>query len=189
MKSDVVIPGIGIGGMTEKYDIKILICYLLDAVQTPLSRDQLNAVFQDGQVVNYFAFCDTLTELLKSGHLRQELRDGREVLLLNPLGVETARRLDRSLPKSLRDNVLTSALQLIARLRIERDNDVSIRPVHNGYMVDCRTHDGDFDIMRLSLYAPDRAQADTIRLRFLHDPSYIYQRLIELLLEQPEAGS
>ena len=60
MNDHVVIPGIGIGGMTDKYEIKILICYLLYSVHAPLSREQLNLIFQEEQLVNYFSFCYAL---------------------------------------------------------------------------------------------------------------------------------
>lgn len=186
MNNETIVPGVGVGGMTEKYDIKILICYLLDAVRTPLTREQLNAIFQADQLVNYFSFCDAFAELIASGHLSLEQLDGQEVIRLHSLGKETARRLDRSLPRSLRDNVVESALRLIARLKIERENDVQILPCTNGCTVECRMHDGDFDILRLSVYAPDQAQAETIRERFLHDPTRIYQGLIGLLLENEE---
>ena len=178
MANEVIVPGVGVGGMTEKYDIKILICYLLSSVPSPLSREELNAVFQDEQLVNYFSFCDALSELLESGHLHRE----DEVLVLDELGRETAKRLDRSLPSSLRDRVVETAMRLLARRKIEQENQVDITPYQNGFQVHCTMHDADFDLLRLSMYAPDRAQADAIKARLLEDPSRIYQGLIELLL-------
>ena len=69
MDHTVVVPGVGRGGMTDKYQVKILICYLMSAVSAPFTADQLNEIFQDTQIVNYFTFCEALNELKEGGHL------------------------------------------------------------------------------------------------------------------------
>lgn len=178
--SDQIVPGIGVGGLTDKYEIKILICYLLYCIKSPLSREQLNMIFQDEQLVNYFSFCDAFKELVESEHL-SATEDGRYAL--NPLGEETALRLNRSLPKSLRDNVVNTAIQLMARLKLERENEASIIPYQNGFLVQCVIHDVDFDLMRFELFAPDELQAERIRERFLADPAKVYQTMIAALTE------
>ncbi len=181
---NVVVPGIGVGAMSDKYQIKVLICYLLHSVPSPLSKEQLGAVFQEGQYVNYFSFCDALQELTDAGHLSLD-SDGRYIL--EPLGVEIAKRLERNLPKSLRDNVVTAAMHLIAQLKVERENEVRILPHQNGFMVHCTSHDGSFVILKLELYAPDQIQAERIRERFLADPAGIYQQVAGLLIGELEA--
>lgn len=189
MDNETIVPGVGVGGLNEKYDIKILICYLLHSVNTPLSREQLNFIFQNEQLVNYFSFCDALEELLRDGHLSVSKSSLGEVYALNPLGIETAERLKRSLPQSLRDNVVTAAMHLIARVKIERENKVEMEPHQNGLMVHCTMHDADFDLMRLSVFAPDDIQAERIKNRFLENPSKIYQGLISLLLDESKTDS
>ena len=69
MDHTVVVPGVGRGGMTDKYQVKILICYLMSAVSAPFTADQLNEIFQDTQIVNYFTFCEALDELKEGGQM------------------------------------------------------------------------------------------------------------------------
>ena len=140
MDNETIIPGVGINGMTEKYDIKILICYLLDSIGKPLTMEQMNDIFQQEQVVNYFSFCDALKELIEDGHLRIANNDSGEIYSLNPLGEETARRLDRSLPRSLRDNIVTTAMNLLSKRKLESENEVIIEPYQNGLMAVSYTH-------------------------------------------------
>lgn len=183
MNNDMVVPGVGVGGVMEKYEIKILICYLLDSVHTPLTREQLNLIFQDDAYVNYFWFCDTLQDLIESEHIRVEEKDGEETFVLLPLGKETAKRLNRNLPKSLRDNVVESAMRILARLKKERENEATIEPYGNGFWVHCIVHDVDFDLMHIKVYAPDEAQAEMIQKRFMEDPSKVYSGLMHILLD------
>ncbi|MEG2814214.1 MAG: DUF4364 family protein, partial [Oscillospiraceae bacterium] len=153
-----IVAGIGVGGLKDKYEIKILICYLLNSIEIPLSKEQLNYIFQGESFVNYFSFCDALNELLQNGHISQKVNDknsNEEIYYLNELGVETAQKLKNSLPKSLKDNVITAAMQLIAKNKSGKENEVSIEPYKNGFMVHCIFHDIDFDLMRLDVFAPD----------------------------------
>ncbi|WMJ23384.1 DUF4364 family protein [Paludicola sp. MB14-C6] len=183
MSKETIVPGIGIGGLKDKYDIKILICYLLHTIQTPLSRDQLNYVFQDDQIVNYFSFCDALAELLETNHIQTKRQCNQEVFELNALGVETAKQLYQSLPTSLRDRVVTTAMKLLANIKNEKENEVIIKPYKNGYLVKCTIHEINFDLMSYEVFVPDLLQAEKIKVKFQEKPSKIYQGLIQLLLD------
>lgn len=183
MDNEVIIPGVGIGPMTDKYDIKILICYLLKSVNVPLSKEQINYIFQNEQFVNYFSFCDALKDLVDSDHISCKIKETKETYTLLKLGEETADKLQHSLPKSLRDNVVKAAIQLLAKIKKERENEVEIQPYENGYMVNCVMHDDSFDLLRLNIFAPDTLQADKIKEKFLDDPVKVYRGLIKLLLD------
>ena len=52
------------GSLSDIYEIKILICYLLSCIEKPLSKEQVNYVFQFNSIVNYFSFCQALKELI-----------------------------------------------------------------------------------------------------------------------------
>ena len=181
MDNEIIIPGVGIGPMTDKYDIKILICYLLKSVNVPLSKDQLNFIFQNEQFVNYFSFCDALKDLIDSNHI-SHLSSG-DIYTLNELGRDTSQKLERSLPKSLRDNVVEAAIEMLATIKKERENEVKISTYENGYMVNCIMHDDSFDLLQLGLFVPDTLQAEKIKEKFLNNPTRLYSGLIKLLLD------
>lgn len=183
MDNETIVAGVGVGGLQDKYDIKILICYLLYTVNSPLSREQLNYVFQDGSFANYFSFCDALSELISSQHISAERNEFDEIYTLNDFGKETAQKLNHLLPSSLKDNIVLSAMQLLAKIKHERENEVIIKPCKNGFDVHCIIHDVEFDLMDFRLFAPDKLQAEKIKENFLKNPSKIYQTLIQLLVE------
>lgn len=183
MENDVIIPGIGTSPMTDIYDIKILICYILKSIDTKISKQQLNTVFQDGQYVNYFSFCDALQELIKSGHITAQKAEFDEVYTLNPLGVETADKLERALPTSLKDRVVAAAISLLSQTKLLKENQTEITPFQNGYNVRCVMHDENFDLLDFKLFVPDMMQAEKVKSLFLKDPVNFYKNLIALLLE------
>ena len=91
------------GGLLEIYDVRILICYLLDSVDKPMTKDQLNHIFREERVVQYFTFSDALAQLVQDGHLSIQVKDGEEYYQLEPLGKGTAKRLQSVLSRAMRD--------------------------------------------------------------------------------------
>lgn len=183
MKANTFVPGVGSGGLNDKYEIKILICYLLKSINVPFSREQLSYIFQDEQIVNYFVFCDALAELIASGHIISEKNGADEIYTLGEIGIETADKLGSSLPSSLRDNLVVASIKLIARVKNERENEADIVPYKNGFLVKCVIHDVEFDLLKFDMYAPDMLQAERIKQNFQDNPLKIYQGFVKLLID------
>lgn len=81
---------------------------------------------------------------------------------------------------------MQTAMRLLARQKHESENEVTIVPSDQGFQVICTIHDIDFDLMQISLYAPDEIQAEIIRQNFLKDPSGLYQSVIDRMTKQIE---
>jgi len=183
MQTNTFVPGVGSGGLNDKYEIKILICYLLKSIKVPFSREQLIYVFQDEQLVNYFVFCDALAELLASGHIIAEKNGIDEIYTLGKIGMETADKLASSLPSSLKDNLVGASIKLLARVKNEQENEANIIPYKNGFLVKCVIHDVEFDLLKFDMYAPDMLQAERIKRNFQDNPLKIYQGFVQLLID------
>lgn len=179
-----IIAGVPIGGMTDKYDIKILVCYLIDSLKKDISRQELNYIFTQHQYVNYFSFCEALSELLQSGHLTANKTEFDEVYSLNKIGFETSEKLRYSLPSSFREKILKTAMEFLARIKRENENEVQISSYKNGYKVSIIIHDTDFDLMKLELFAPDMLQSEKIKDNFLENPTLFYQTVISSLIDK-----
>lgn len=178
-----IIAGIGIGPITDISQIKILICYLLNSIDIKLTQNQIHEILNENSLVSYFSLCETITSLLDTGHISVVKENSDDYFQLNELGVKTSTELESALPPSLRDSVITTAIKSIARIKVERENNVVITKNENGYMVTCTITTGNFNVMTLSLYAPDLIQAEKIKEHFYKDPIKLYQSIINDLLD------
>ena len=169
-----IIAGISPGGLKETYEVKILVCYLLNALDAPLSRENITELCTGGGLTDYFTLSTALSELEAGDQLREEA--GR--LTLTPRGRETAENLKQALPSSLRDNIVRQGMELLARLR--RQNEV---PDGKGFRVACAVHEGNLDFFTMTFYAPDREQAEIIARSFSRKSTEIYQDLIRTLTD------
>ncbi|MBQ3141318.1 MAG: DUF4364 family protein, partial [Clostridia bacterium] len=60
------------GGLTEESDIRVLICFLLRALNTGLTRDQMDIIIWDDDRVSYFGYVAALDALVGNGMLKLE---------------------------------------------------------------------------------------------------------------------
>lgn len=181
MDQNTFVAGVTPGGFQDVYEVRILICYLLHSVSAPLSKEQLHYIFQENNLVNYFTFSSALSDLAESGQIVPETKEEKEYYSLCPLGAETAKTLQHSLPRSVRDKVVTTAIELLANIKKERENEVTIEAYQNGYNVKFIIHDTDFDLLKFRLFVPDKIQAELVRTKFMKDPVRFYQQVIRYL--------
>ena len=172
--------GIDPGGLRDRNEIKILICYLLKTVDKPLSFDSLNEILQKDGLVNYFEFAQCMHELLLTGHI--DLAGQDDYYKCTKLGAGTAAMFERRLPLSVREKSVRSAIRLLARIKREAENRVTVsEKPGGGYDVTCTVLDGGDSLLSVGLLVPGRAQAEAVRRRFLEDPELLYKGVIALL--------
>ena len=78
MEFDAFTGGIELGGLRNRDDIRLLICYILKSVDTPLTRQMLNDAMQEDGLANFFEVGQAIEELLKTGNITADILDGEE---------------------------------------------------------------------------------------------------------------
>ena len=97
VKFDAFAGGIEIGGLRSMLEIKILICYILESVKTPMTRNQICDVLQKTGLVNFFDANSALDELLESKALKEEEYVGEAHLVITAKGSNSAKELETQL--------------------------------------------------------------------------------------------
>ena len=178
MKQDAFSAGVEPGGLWHKNDIRILLCYILASVGAPLSRQDRSRIIQEKGLANYFEVEDALATLLKQGNIAQ---DEQGFCAVTRGGLEIANSLDATLPLSVRDKALEAAFTLLAQAKAQRENRVELQKIKQGYQVTCHISGGDMDLMAVTLYVPDRAQAEMVKRSFYKDPEGVYKLVLASL--------
>lgn len=179
MRQDAFTGGVEPGGLWNRNDIRILICYILSSVNAPLSGEDISRIIQGKGLANYFEVGDALAALEQRKNVARE-EDG--CYTVTETGREIADSLDATLPLSVRDKALEAALTLLANARAKRENQVEIKPMENGCQVVCHISGGaGVDLMSVSLYVPDKAQAEMVKQNFYQNPEGIYKLLLSSL--------
>lgn len=184
MEQENLVAGVAPGGFKDIYEVRILICYLLHSVSEPLTQEQLNFIFRDNYLVNYFTFTQAMAQLLEEEQITPVRKENEEYLVLNALGIETASLLQKTLPRSVRDTVISAALNLLSEQKKKRENEIITKRLENGFNVTFIIHEKKFELMRFSMFVPDETQLELIKKKFLADPSMFYATVVEYLTEE-----
>ena len=142
MESNAFTGGVEPGGLWNQNDIRILLCYILNSVNGPLSGESISQIVQEKALANYFEVGDALASLLRQGNLQQ---DEEGLYTVTPAGREIAQSLDATLPLSVRDKALEAALRLMADSKARRENRVELAETENGFHVTCHISGGALD--------------------------------------------
>lgn len=171
--------------LTDKYAIKILICYFLKQIDRPVDRNQLTAIITGDGVINYFLFVEALDELFENELLYLNNTDGKSYIEMSPLANQTAEEFKGIVPKSFRDKVLAAGLKFFARLK-SGDVKCEIEEKSKGASVRFVCTDKSQALIDLSIYAPDITQAQMIKEKIMSDPAQFYSRVLDFVTENDD---
>lgn len=97
MDFDAFTGGVEPGGLRNKSDICILICYLINSANRPLKKDDIVSVIVNNGLANYFETNDAMYDLLQSGNIA-EFENTKDYYILTGRGKMIANQLDTTLP-------------------------------------------------------------------------------------------
>ena len=182
MQFDAFTGGIEPGGLRSKSEIRILICYLLSSVDSPLTKDDIVSIISDYGLANYFEVTDAVSDMMNKGLIVPEGKDaGSRYISINDSGRMVAKQLDTALPPSVRDKAVKAAINLLAKTKREKENKVEIEKIKSGYSVVCHISGENEDLMCFSLSVPDMRQAKTVKKNFQDSPETIYRVMLALV--------
>ncbi len=168
------------GGPTTRTEVKVLVLTTLSEVPDEIPFRTLHEAVREYGLVNYFELIVALAGLTGTGHVLCAERAGIEHYSATSLGKRTARELATTLPAAVREKA-AGAMRLVLR-RKKRLTEVAteIEQQNGGYALTLALPEAD-GVFSLRLFAPSREDCERMRRRFLNDPVYIYQCLIDLL--------
>ena len=174
MDFDAFTEGIEPGGLRNRTEIGVLICYLLNYVGKPFAKDDLIELFQEYGLANYFETVNAIAELVKNNNVA-EVGDKHPQLSLTKNGQLIAVQLHETLSLTTRQKATDAIDHCLKKRKIEQENPVTItREKDGGYQVNLRVTDGLRDLMSLTLFVPDIEEANTVKETFHKNPERLY---------------
>ena len=177
MKNNAFTEGVKPGGLTTGTEIRILLCYVLDNIPDPVSRQQLEDVLLGEELANYFVMAESLSLLQEQNLVTEE--DG--FLHITPQGRSVASTLGDDLPRSVREvavNSIIRAQQFAARAAAYHSE---ISETDSGRLVHCSIGDDTGPLFQMDLYMPDESTAKAVQKKFIEGGDEVYKLLLAAL--------
>lgn len=181
MDNDAFSMGVAPGGLKDRTDIKIMVCYLLKNLNKPLTRTQINEILQEHSIANYFEINGAVSDLVSSGQVTSELSDDDELISITPKTELTVALIERDLPRSLREKAINAAIKVLQRDRVKKESTVTVTPCNNGYHVTFTVTDMDTELLRITVYVADERQIEIVKRNFYDNAVNIYSDVISSL--------
>lgn len=174
--------GVAPGGLRNIQEIKILICYIFDKLDKPLTKNDVTSILQSYEIANYFDASQAFSQMVLQGNLKVYDEDDN-FYVITPTGRMISEELSGSLPVTIKEKSLKNAEGYFKRLKSEKENTVNMVKTEWGYMVNCKISGGDFNMLELGVYAPDINAASIIKDNFYKKPDEIYKNILTMLTQ------
>lgn len=172
-------------GLKSQNEIKLLICYMLCSVNTELSKNSIISILQDNNLANYFEASSAFSDLLNNSNIVCT-NEKEQLYTVTQSGKMISEQLDVTLPLSVRQRALSATLNILSKIKLEKENSVDILKTEQGYHVTCKVSGGNMELMSFTLYVPDMLQAELVKKNFHKDPGFVYKCMLAIITQNKE---
>lgn len=176
--------GVKLGGVHNRLELKILICYVMRVMNRSFTMEQMCNILTEDCLANYFEIVTAFQELIKQKQLVEDKSANEKgYYLLTQTGADASKLIDSSLALSVKEEAIQTATKLIADMYNEANNKVTITKVEEGYMVRLSVKGTTLDLLALELFMPDLLTAKKVKKIFLSNPLKFYAVITALLTD------
>ena len=182
MEKDASGAGVARGGLFSTAEIKILICYILNAIGEPVPVEMLANVLHYEGLANAFEVSDAIVSLASKGQIAAT-DESEQNYVITDSGRNTAETLKTSLSSVVKERAYLAVMKMFAKYKNAKDNHFEITHENGVMYLSCSALDGGKPFITVKLLITDEDQGNVIRERFLENPSAIYSKIIEMLTQ------
>ena len=175
--------GVRFGGLTDRTEIKILLCYLLTNASAPLTSQQIIDTLIGQELVNYFELQEALGLLVEQGLIVEE----NDSFSITDEGRDISKELEKTLPFSVKERAYKAVIEILQYENLKRQNKTTITPVENGgYNLNCTISDADFKLFSFDLHMPNEKSAKLAEEKFIRYGQEIFRCVLGITTENPQ---
>lgn len=170
--------------MTETFTLyKLIILYMLDKVDFPLTTAQISEFILDKGYTTYFKLQGTLSEMMESNLIVAETTHNRTLYHLTENGEETIHffknKISPAIQKDIDDFLKEKEYDLKEEASVKTEYYLN---TNHEYEVRCRIVENGFSLIDLKLTVPTETEAETIANNWTRQNQEIYALLLSKLL-------
>ena len=170
--------------MTETFTLyKLIILYMLDKVDFPLTTAQISEFILDKGYTTFFKLQETLSEMMESNLITSETTHNRTLYHLTENGKETIHFFKNKISSAIRKDID----EFLKEKAYDLKEEVSVKTeyylnTNHEYEVRCRIVENGFSLIDLKLTVPTETEAETIANNWTRKNQEIYALLLSKLL-------
>lgn len=170
--------------MAEPFTLyKLIVLFILNKVDFPLTNSQLSEFILDKGYTNYFKFQQVIAELIESGFIKEEVIRNRTLYHLTEEGAETLHFFKNDISPAIQKDIE----QFLSEKQYELKNEVSVkadyyRNTNMEYSVRCQVIENELPLIDLTVTVPTEAEAEKVAVNWSRKNQEIYAQIMAHLL-------
>lgn len=170
--------------MAEVFKLyKLIILYMLNKVDFPLTNSQISEFILDEGYTTYFKLQQAISELTESGFIREESTHSRTFYHLTEEGAQTIHYFKNDIPPAIQEDIDI----FLTRKQYDLKNEVSIKSDYyrnsNGeYSVCCQVMEQGMPLIELTVTVPSESEAQSASSNWQKKNQEIYAMVMANLL-------
>ena len=162
---------------------KLIILYMLNKVDFPLTNSQISEFILNEGYTNYFTLQRAISELTESGFIHDEASHSPTYYHLTEEGAQTVSFFKNDISPAIQDDINTFLKNKKYELKIE----VSVKSdyyqnLNHEYAVRCQVIEQDAPLIDLTITVPTESEAETISNNWAKKNQEIYALIMKNLL-------
>ncbi len=162
---------------------KLIILYILNRVDFPLTNAQISEFILDEGYTTYFKLQQAISELVESNLIREESTHNRTFYHITEEGAEIVYYFRNDISPAIQKDINV----FLKQKQYELKNEVSVKSDYyrnsNGeYFVKCQVIEQRIPLIELTVTAPTEAEAETIANNWTKKNQEIYAHIMSQLL-------
>ena len=167
---------------------KLMILYILDASEFPLTNSQVCEFLLDKGYTTYFTTQAAISDLIEAQFISVDQKNNSSYYRLTPSGRETLEAFSSSISDGIKNDICSYLADKHYDLRQTNEVTASYLPKKNQeFDVELLLKDGKEPLLKLQLTVPTELQAELICDHWHKRSSQIYDYLITTLLTKKNA--
>jgi DNA-binding PadR family transcriptional regulator len=161
---------------------KLIILYLLERVDFPLSYAQLSEFILEREYVNYFTFQQAIVELTEIDYIKAETVRNTSLYRITKEGQKSLTYFQSKISSLIREDIETFLIEHKYQLRNETSTLADYyRTTSGDYAARCRVLEKDSTLIDLTLTVPTEDQAISICKNWKEKSQELYTSIIHTL--------
>lgn len=162
---------------------KLIVLYMLEKVDFPLTNAQISGFILDKGYTNYFHLQQAISELIDSGLVRSETVRNASYLRITRSGIQTLGFFGNEVS----DDIKKEITEFFRENSLEMKNERSALADYyksdvEGYLVRCQAKEREVPLIDMTLTVPTKEAAEALCASWKEKSEKVYEKLLDMLL-------
>ena len=167
-----------------QFEKKLLLLYLIDKMDLPLTQSQISEFALEDDYINYFSLQQFLADMVEINYLEKSFENNTSYYSLTDQGLVAVEYFKKRIPAQLKNKIKKYVER--NKKNIKKDYEVIANYFYvknsNEYIIKCGIYEDEMTLMELTLSVVSREEAKLICKNWREKVNILYGEIVNKLL-------